>query len=46
MREEIGIQLRLRRQHTIEGDRRDRLSGCCDAKLSGKVPADPLRGRG
>ena len=46
MRNEIGPQLCLRRKQAIDGDRRDRLSGCLDAKLLGKALADPLRGRG
>ena len=46
MRGEIGPQLRLGRKQAIDGNRRDRLSGCLDAKLLGEALADPLRGRG
>ena len=42
----VGLQLLLNRKQAVEGNRRDRLSGCCDAKLLGKVLADPLHGRG
>ena len=44
MRKKIGFQLRLGLKQAIERDRRDRLSGCRDAKLLGEVLADPLRG--
>ena len=46
MRNEIGPQLRLGLKQAIDGDRRDRLSRCLDAKLLGKALADPPRGRG
>src|SRR6478672_2965845 len=46
MPHEIGHQLSLRRKHTINRNRHDRLSGRCDAKLCGKVLAYPLRSRG
>ena len=44
--DEIGLQLRLGPKQAINGDRRDRLSGCRDAKLLGEALADPPRGRG
>ena len=46
MRDKIGLQLCLGLKQAIDGDRRDRLSGCLDAKLLGKALADPPRGRG
>jgi hypothetical protein len=46
MREEIGPQLPLRRKHTINGNRCDRLSGCRNAKLLGEALSDPLSCRG
>ena len=41
-----ALQLRLGPKQALDGDRRDRLSGCFDAKLLGEVLADPPRGRG
>ena len=46
MRHEVGLQLRLRPKQAIDGDRRDRLAGRCDAELLGELPADLPRGLG
>ena len=46
MREELCLQLRLRRQQAIDGHRGDRLAGRRHPQLLGQGPADPRRGLG
>ena len=43
---EIGAQFRLCREQTINGGRGERLWGCVDTALFGKVLSDPLGGGG
>ena len=45
MRQQVGLQLRLRRKQASNGDHGDCLASGLDAKPPGKVLADALRGR-